>query len=168
MGIREIRREKNITQKQLAEKVGVDLSVISKYESGKITPPVDKLQKVAAALGVSIDALLGDSSLIQHSTTAQHYQSGVYDDMLVLFSSDAARQVLKNANGICELCGQPAPFKNPDGTPHLEPHYIQWLMDGGKPELKNTVALCPNCHQKIHVLNSEQDIEHLRKIAENH
>ena len=168
MGIREIRREKNITQKELAQAVGVDLSVISKYESGKINPPIDKLKKIAAVLGVSIDALLGDSYLTQHSISPQSYQSGVYDDMLILFTSNAARQVLKSANGICELCGKPAPFKNPDGTPHLEPHYIQWLMNGGKPEPQNTVALCPNCHQRIHVLNSEKDLEQLRKIAENH
>lgn len=64
---------------------------------------------------------------------------------------------LKMANGVCQLCGNSAPFTKNNGTPYLEVHHIQWLSEGGLDDPENTVALCPNCHRKMHVLNLESD-----------
>lgn len=66
--------------------------------------------------------------------------------------------VKRYANGVCQLCNNPAPFKNTNGEPYLEVHHIEWLSKGGKDILENTVALCPNCHKRMHVLNDEKDI----------
>ena len=63
----------------------------------------------------------------------------------------------RRANGICQLCGEPAPFKNKLGEPYLETHHIVWLSNGGSDTIENTVALCPNCHRKMHVVNDEND-----------
>ena len=68
---------------------------------------------------------------------------------------------LDRANGICELCNNPAPFQKKDGTPYLEVHHIQWLAKGGEDTIANTVALCPNCHKKMHILNLPKDIKSL-------
>lgn len=67
----------------------------------------------------------------------------------------------RRANGVCELCSKDAPFKNSKGEPYLEVHHIIWLSKGGEDNIKNTVALCPNCHRKMHVLNLNEDIETL-------
>ena len=69
----------------------------------------------------------------------------------------------KRAKGICQLCGEPAPFKREDGQPYLESHHIVWLSHGGEDSKENTVALCPNCHRKMHVVNSQEDIDKLKK-----
>lgn len=58
--------------------------------------------------------------------------------------------VLKRANGICELCKQPAPFTCADGLPYLEVHHIRPLAEGGLDTPFNTVAICPNCHRELH------------------
>ncbi|MDL2216757.1 HNH endonuclease, partial [Desulfovibrio sp. OttesenSCG-928-M14] len=58
--------------------------------------------------------------------------------------------VLKEANGICEGCGQPAPFYGADGIPYLEVHHIRQLAEGGSDTIMNVVALCPNCHREMH------------------
>ncbi|MBC6002989.1 HNH endonuclease [Paeniclostridium sp. NSJ-45] len=68
----------------------------------------------------------------------------------------------RRANGICELCGNEAPFKNSKGEPYLEVHHIVWLSRGGDDTIENTAALCPNCHRKMHIINSQEDIEHLK------
>lgn len=73
-----------------------------------------------------------------------------------------AEYVRRRANGSCELCGKSAPFEKSDGTPYLEVHHIEWLAKGGEDSISNTVALCPNCHRKIHVLNLDEDIELLK------
>lgn len=60
-------------------------------------------------------------------------------------------EVLERANGVCELCEKKAPFlRIKDDTPFLEVHHIQPLAEGGKDTVKNTVALCPNCHREAH------------------
>jgi len=41
------------------------------------------------------------------------------------------RYVLKRANGVCESCGNDAPFMTSAGRPYLEHHHIQRLSDAG-------------------------------------
>lgn len=65
--------------------------------------------------------------------------------------------VKRLADGNCQLCGQAAPFNDKGGSPYLEEHHVIRLADGGKDELSNVVALCPNCHSKIHILNEDTD-----------
>ena len=71
----------------------------------------------------------------------------------------------RRAKGVCQLCGQPAPFKDKNGMPYLETHHIIWLADGGDDSINNTVALCPNCHRKMHTLNMEEDVRKLLNIS---
>ena len=77
-----------------------------------------------------------------------------------------AEYAKKRANGICQLCGNPAPFMRSNGEPYLESHHIKWLSKGGEDTIRNTVALCPNCHKRLHVLNDEEDIKKLIKANE--
>lgn len=59
--------------------------------------------------------------------------------------------VLRRAKGVCEGCGQPAPFtRHPAGTPYLEVHHRVRLADRGADSVPNAIALCPNCHRRMH------------------
>jgi transcriptional regulator with XRE-family HTH domain len=58
--IKKLRFDKKWSQDQLAEKVGVGRQYISRYETGKISPNAENLQKLAEVFGVSIDYLLND------------------------------------------------------------------------------------------------------------
>ena len=66
------------------------------------------------------------------------------------------------ANGICDLCNQPGPFKDKNGDLYLESHHIDWLSNGGLDTPENTVALCPNCHRKMHIVNDDVDKDLLK------
>jgi len=72
---------------------------------------------------------------------------------------------LKRAGGICQLCDGPAPFNKRGGEPFLEVHHIKQLAKGGEDTLRNAVALCPNCHRKIHSLNKKADVKKLATAA---
>ncbi|MYM42195.1 hypothetical protein GTP27_23140 [Pseudoduganella sp. CY13W] len=64
---------------------------------------------------------------------------------------DVVAEVLYRSQGICEHCYQPAPFnRRSNGSPYLEVHHIVRLADGGDDTVENAVALCPNCHRKVH------------------
>lgn len=54
------RRAKNLTQEQLAEKMGVTRQTISRWESGLSYPEVEKIGQLARELEVSCDYLLRD------------------------------------------------------------------------------------------------------------
>lgn len=62
--IRICRKAAKITQQELADRIGVKRAVISKYETGAISPRVEVLQNIARALGVSVDTLLGETMYI--------------------------------------------------------------------------------------------------------
>ncbi|BFH11514.1 HNH endonuclease [Paenibacillus melissococcoides] len=81
-----------------------------------------------------------------------------------VFIQDAfvAEYAKRRANGICQLSEQKAPFVNKEGVPYLECHHIDWISNGGSDTIENTVALCPNCHRRMHILNLPSDIEKLR------
>lgn len=72
---------------------------------------------------------------------------------------------LKHANGTCQLCDRPAPFKKTDGTPFLEVHHIKWLSKDGPDSEENVIGLCPNCHKKMHILDEKSDVNKLTKRA---
>lgn len=63
----------------------------------------------------------------------------------------------RRAAGNCDLCGQEGPFRDAAGDLYLENHHIVWLAQGGEDSIANTVALCPNCHRKMHILDLESD-----------
>ena len=72
-------------------------------------------------------------------------------------SSIVSELAKRRAGGRCQLCLMEAPFKTKDGSPYLETHHIVWLSNGGEDTPENTVALCPNCHRKMHSLNLKKD-----------
>ena len=78
-----------------------------------------------------------------------------------------AEYAKRRAKGICQLCNKAAPFIDQNGKPFLESHHIKWLKDGGEDTIENTVALCPNCHRKMHYDPDEKDIEILLEKAKN-
>jgi len=79
--------------------------------------------------------------------------------------SNAVREyVLARASGDCEGCGEPAPFTSKSGHPYLHAHHINELSDGGSDTPATVVALCPNCHYKIHHgVDGDEFNEHLRE-----
>lgn len=76
-----------------------------------------------------------------------------------------AQEAKRRAHGICQLCGQPAPFKDANNQPYLECHHIKWRSQGGEDCPENVVALCPNCHRKMHVRNDPKDVQLLLSRA---
>jgi len=60
--LRELRRSKSVSQRDLAEKVGVDFSYISKVENDRLPPPAaDTIVKICKELGVPPNELLAST-----------------------------------------------------------------------------------------------------------
>ncbi len=57
--VRRLRSKKKLSQKALADKVGISVSYVSMLERGQRSPPLETIEKMAKALGVTPAALLG-------------------------------------------------------------------------------------------------------------
>ena len=57
--LKSLRTEQKLTQKQVADRIGLAISAISSYESGTRYPSYDVLVKLARIFHVSTDYLLG-------------------------------------------------------------------------------------------------------------
>ena len=60
--LREIRTELGLTLHQVADRAHIDVSTLSRLESGKRRLTLDQIPSLAGALGVTIDELLGASA----------------------------------------------------------------------------------------------------------
>ena len=81
--IREARKEKALTMKELAQKVGVVESAISMYENGKREPDYSTLVKIADVLNVSTDFLLCRSNTSLNNDSPIATESTSFDSSLV-------------------------------------------------------------------------------------
>jgi transcriptional regulator with XRE-family HTH domain len=68
--VRDLRHVRNLSQRQLAARMGVPRTYISKIENGKAMPTLSSLDRLARALQVDISALLRDASTRHHDETA--------------------------------------------------------------------------------------------------
>ena len=58
-----VRKQKSLSQAALGKLVGTSGDVIGRYERGDITPSVEVVVKIASALEISLDYLVGQTSL---------------------------------------------------------------------------------------------------------
>ncbi len=71
------RREKNLTQEQLAEKLGVTNKTISKWENGKCMPDYSIIEQLCKELSVTLSELMDGEDAAEDSVR-------VYDDEQIL------------------------------------------------------------------------------------
>lgn len=55
-----LRNERNLSQKSLADEIGIHVTQLRRYEAGTSQPTLDVLRKLARALRVSADVLVFD------------------------------------------------------------------------------------------------------------
>lgn len=89
--IKEIRKQKGLTQKQLGDLCGIADSNIRKYENGKQNPKIETLQKIATALDCSLIALTG----MEEYKKTEEYKIG----MRSVDAHDGVLALLKNIYG---------------------------------------------------------------------
>nr|WP_316618018.1 helix-turn-helix transcriptional regulator [uncultured Ruminococcus sp.] len=62
--LQKLRKEQNLTQEELAEKLFVSRTAISKWESGRGYPSIDSLKVIAKYFHVTIDELIGGEEIV--------------------------------------------------------------------------------------------------------
>jgi transcriptional regulator with XRE-family HTH domain len=65
--VRKLRTEKSLTLRELATKSGVASSTISKVENGLMSPTYDNILRLAAGLGVDVEALFNEQATVMRA-----------------------------------------------------------------------------------------------------
>ena len=121
--LKELRKKKNLTQRELAEKTGISLAMITKYEQGLNTPSIENLRVLADFFKVPLREFLEDRnrdrffkdffsekeanidienydfsqvSLYDFLTTRNHCPYTFKRELIVSFPSNRISKLLKN------------------------------------------------------------------------
>ncbi|MBR2089207.1 MAG: HNH endonuclease [Fibrobacter sp.] len=146
---------KPISEQNLSNVLSIieqNLAVDEKKQWMKIKASLDfTLAEFDAMFDKKVQELLNDKNADLNPKGNFHPQKSIVRTSVYIRNPEIVAAVLKRANGVCEKCKQPAPFKRKkDGSPYLEVHHIKQLKDGGADTMDNAIALCPNCHRKKH------------------
>ena len=115
--LKRLRRERGISQADIAEVLGIKPAAVSKYETGRVPPSADSIEKLCQMLQVSADTLLGLSESAPESASSmssrvmgQIYPASVtMEDYLCALLNTIARQKKQMDQTIRNLhtCGIP-------------------------------------------------------------
>lgn len=96
--LRRLRRERDLTQEELAEVLNVSFQAVSKWERGDSYPDITLLPGIASFFGVSIDDLLGMNELLRaekieeiHRLAARRMSEGTHEDMAAVYREGLKR-----------------------------------------------------------------------------
>ena len=99
--IAQLRKEKNLTQKELADKLGISDKTVSKWETGNGMPDVSLLQPLCKELSVNLNELLSGERLSEES------YSGKAEENMMNLAKDAqeGRNNKRKVGIIGAICG---------------------------------------------------------------
>lgn len=122
--ISSLRKEKGITQMELADKLGISFQAVSNWERGNTMPDISKLPELAEIFGVTIEELLGDErkgKIVEEVANGDMSNVKAEDlaDIAPIVSNEQFKQAYEQAdeqgNGIdIDTLVQIAPFLDED------------------------------------------------------
>ena len=77
----ELRKQKGLSQEELANRLNVSRQTVSKWEVGESTPDMEKLVAISDLYGVSLDDLVLDKQPEKAEATEQVVKSEFYSDI---------------------------------------------------------------------------------------
>ena len=158
------------TVKVLRNKKSQDALIVTNINSSNIAVEIGEFVKAVSAFKNKSQedeiSILSNSSLIKKIPIPKSPpQRNTIETMAFVRNRYIVEYVKRRANGKCDLCEKLAPFKDSLNKPFLECHHVIWLSMGGTDTVGNSVALCPNCHRKMHIIKAEGDINKLKAKA---
>jgi transcriptional regulator with XRE-family HTH domain len=152
--IKNNRKNAQLSQQQLAEKLCVSRQAISKWESDRGTPDVENLQSLAKLFGVSVDSLLEDETptavILKEEIDISRYEKtgkarSKYDAVVIekYTNADAIQPLIKRKKlsrweFIIDFIVQPGVLEAADSLNDMSAYYLvelpnkQWFVKVSK------------------------------------
>jgi len=104
------RKEKNMTQMELADRMGISFQAVSNWERGQTMPDIAKLEELAEIFGVTIDELLGNEKsarvvekLIKEEPVAEKLTSEEFLEVAPLVKPKQAEKLWEDVDGELDI-----------------------------------------------------------------
>lgn len=148
--ITKLRKEKNMTQMEQADALGVSYQAVSNWERGNSMPDISKLPDLVELLGCSIDELLSDSDeidLIKH-----------------VIEGDAKQFIMENEVSLQDI-GDIAPILKPRETEELTDQIIERNDD--KLPIEELLSIAPFIDQDYleKLVDRVEIVEHIESLC---
>lgn len=158
--LKELREQKKLTQRELAEQLNVSDKTISKWETGRGLPDVGILPELAASLSVSIPELLAGEAVTNRNRSGNMKRAKFY------VCPVCGNVIASLGEGVFSCCGIQLPALEPEET--TDDHEIQisvvdneYLVELAHPMTKghylSFAALCTDEKMQLVKLYPEQD-----------
>ena len=140
--IKQARIDKNMTQLQLADAMGVSYQAVSNWERGNSMPDISKLADLCATLDLTVNELLGMEDKTANAVTKAMEKEELtveeLEEVAPMLPPEQVADFVKNAKKKMDLSAimSLAPF--------LDEEYLDDLVDEAEPEsLEEVVCLAP-------------------------
>jgi len=110
--VKRLREKRNMTQAELAEKIGVSSKTISKWETAKGLPDISLLQPLAQALGISVIELMNGEHIINKNVSANMLRSKFYVCPI------CGNVIHTSGNAVVSCCGITLPALDAEEADH--------------------------------------------------
>lgn len=124
-----LRKEANMTQMELADRMGISFQAVSNWERGNSMPDISKLPELAEIFGTTVDALLGEKSALVEAAINDNLeecmlnQSTSTEDVgavLPLLKPDQVNTIVANADKLnWEAIREMLPYMDEDDVKEL-------------------------------------------------
>ena len=133
--ILQLRKEKNLTQKQLGEKLGLSDKTISKWETDRGLPDVTLLEPLAKALKVSVAELLSGEYVVNRNRSGNPERARFY---ICPICGNVIWSMGEGAFSCCGVTLPPLEAEEPDGEHILSVETVdnEWYVSADHPMTK--------------------------------
>ena len=127
--ISELRKGKNMTQPELADRMGISFQAVSNWERGNSMPDIAKLPELAEILGVSVDELLGEKSALVEAALNNNVEEVIESQSASAEEISNVLSILKpdQASAVAKKCSK-------TGLASIE-HFLPYMDDEDISEL---------------------------------
>ena len=110
--IRQLREKQNLTQAELAHRIGVSSKTISKWETAKGLPDISLLQPLAQALNISVIELMQGQHIINRNVSANMLRSKFHVCPI------CGNMIHSTGNSVISCCGVTLPALEAEDGDH--------------------------------------------------
>lgn len=129
--ISELRKAKDMTQLELADKLSISFQAVSNWECGNSMPDIAKLPELAKIFGVSIDNILGHNNAVLHdviysqSPNVKEYSDADISEASQLLKPSQIENILINTDNHPRLLSIFLPFLSDETIERIADEHIK-------------------------------------------
>ena len=103
LNIKELRKERKLTQLEFSTQIGIDNSQLSKIEQGKLMPTLNQLMEISSIFNISLDWLTGQGPMLKEDNNLSMASKSANSEGIPLIPTEAMGGVASGEVSVLEL-----------------------------------------------------------------